>query len=271
MATLVCFHAHPDDEAIATGGLMALAADAGHRVVLVTATGGEHGEVADGFLDPGESLGERRAKELAAAARILGVARTVSLGYVDSGMMGTAENDLPSSFWRADVEDAAGRLAEILRDEAADVLTIYDEHGTYGHPDHIQVHRVGLRAGQLAETPAVFQATMNRDHMRRLMELARDAGELPEGLEGETPPDPQSFGVPESVITTALDVQRVIPRKKAALAAHASQVPPDSFFMTMSDDQFAQAFGHEWFVRVGAAPGTQEDLPLAGIGSASTS
>src|SRR5260370_35875906 len=98
MATLVCFHAHPDDEAIATGGLMALASDAGHRVVLVTATGGEHGEVAEGFLDAGESLGERRAKELAAAARILGVTRTVSLGYVDSGMMGSPGNELPSAF-----------------------------------------------------------------------------------------------------------------------------------------------------------------------------
>src|SRR5437868_3711540 len=98
MATLICFHAHPDDECIATGGVMAKAAEEGHRVVLVTATRGEHGEVADDFLPPGEKLWERRVKETAESARILGVARNEFLGYVDSGMMGTAENDLPNSF-----------------------------------------------------------------------------------------------------------------------------------------------------------------------------
>ena len=264
MATLVCFHAHPDDEAIATGGLMVLASDAGHRVVLVTATGGEHGEVADGVLDVGESLGERRAKELAAAARILGVSRTVSLGYVDSGMMGTPENDLASAFWQADVEEAAGRLAEVLRDEAADVLTIYDENGVYGHPDHIQVHRVGRRAAELAGTPLVYEATANRDQMRRFVELA---GEATEGSAGP-PLDPSAFGVPEARITTRLDVHRAVARKKEALAAHASQVPPESFFLTMSEEQFDRAFGDEWFVRVGAPEGSKEDFRLDGLSPA---
>src|SRR5258706_5197447 len=133
MPTLVCFHAHPDDEAIATGGVMAKAAHDGHRVVLVTATGGEHGEVAEGFLDPGESLGDRRLKELAEAASILGASRLEVLGYRDSGMMGTPENDEPGSFWQADVEEAAQKLATILKEEHADVLTIYDTNGVYGH------------------------------------------------------------------------------------------------------------------------------------------
>src|SRR6185436_922596 len=123
MATLVFFHAHPDDECIATGGTMAKASADGHRVVLVVATKGEHGEVADGFLDPGERLWERRVAETHRAAEILGAHRVEFLGYVDSGMVGTPENDLPGSFWTADVDEAGDRLAAILREEHADVLT----------------------------------------------------------------------------------------------------------------------------------------------------
>src|SRR5436309_684452 len=155
MATLVSFHAHPDDETIPTGGTLAKAAKDGHRVVLVFATKGEHGEVDEGFLEPGETLAERRVKETERSAEILGAQRVEFLGYVDSGMMGTPENDKPGSFWTADIEEAAERLATILRDENADVVTIYDDHGGYGHPDHIQVHRVGKRAAELANTPRV--------------------------------------------------------------------------------------------------------------------
>src|SRR5918998_6656610 len=104
MATLVTFHAHRDDESIATGGVMAKASDEGHRVVLVVATRGEHGEVAEGFLEDGEALWERRVRETQACAEILGVARVEFLDYVDSGMMGSPENDLPDSFWQADLE-----------------------------------------------------------------------------------------------------------------------------------------------------------------------
>jgi len=107
MATLVTFHAHPDDEAIGTGGVMAKAADDGHRVVLVVATRGEHGEVEEGFLESGEELWRRRDQETRACAEILGVARVEFLDYVDSGMIGTPENDLPGCFWQADVEEAA--------------------------------------------------------------------------------------------------------------------------------------------------------------------
>ncbi len=174
MATLVCFHAHPDDESIATAGLMALAARAGHRVVLVTATRGELGEIMPGVLEEGEQLGLRRCAELWASAETLGVERIELLGYGDSGMMGEPTNDAPWCFWQADVEAAARRLATILDDEAPDVLTVYDDHGGYGHPDHIQVHRVGMRAAELAGVGAVFQSTMNRDHLSRL--IAANAG-----------------------------------------------------------------------------------------------
>ena len=137
MATLVCFHAHPDDEAIATGGAMAKAAAEGHRVVLVVATRGEEGEVAPGVLGPGEPLGERRVAEVTAATAILGVHRLEFLGYRDSGMMGTPANDDPAAFWQADVDEAAGRLAALLDEERAAAVTTYDDHGVYGHPDHI--------------------------------------------------------------------------------------------------------------------------------------
>ena len=151
--TLVTFHAHPDDEVITTGGSMARAAADGHRVVLVLATGGELGEVAPGVLDEGEELAARRAIEVARAGEILGVARIAFLGYRDSGMAGEPTNTAPGAFAAAPVEEAAERLAAILREEDAEVLTIYDENGNYGHPDHIQVHRVGARAGELAGTP----------------------------------------------------------------------------------------------------------------------
>src|SRR5438067_9933734 len=115
MATIVFFHAHPDDEAIATGGTMAKLAAAGHRVVLVCATKGEHGEVPEGFLDPGEQLWQRREREIEAANRALGVARGEFLGYIDSGMMGTPENEAAGSFWQADIDEAAARLATLLK------------------------------------------------------------------------------------------------------------------------------------------------------------
>src|SRR5947207_9420035 len=218
MATLVCFHAHPDDECIATGGVMAKAAKDGHRVVLVVATKGENGEVPDGFLDDGEALWERRVKETEASAAILGAQRVEFLGYIDSWMMGTPENDKPGSFWTADVEEAAARLAAILDDERADVLTVYDEQGSYGHPDHIQVHRVGTRAAQLAGTPKVYQATINRDHIIR--GLRERAGDIPEGTEDfpdlENSPD---FGLPESVITGAVDVSDFLDHKRRAMQA----------------------------------------------------
>jgi len=271
MATLVCFHAHPDDEAIATGGAMAKAADQGHRVVLVTATRGEHGEVRPGVLAEGELLWERRLEELAAAARVLGVHRHEVLGYQDSGMSGTPENDHPASFWQADVDEAAGRLAAILAEESADVLTVYDDHGGYGHPDHIQVHRVGVRAAELAGTARVYEATMDADRMREMLERAARGEEGPESpvvamaremLAGPLP----EFGSPAAAITTRVDVTPWLDRKRNALALHASQVDPDSWFLALSPEGFAQAFGVENFIRRGAAPGLVEDDLLAGIG-----
>ena len=245
MRTLVCFHAHPDDEAIATGGTMAKAAADGHRVVLVLATKGENGEVAHGYLRPGEPLWERRVAETHAAAEILGVARVEFLGYLDSGMAGTPENDLPGSFWQADVEEAARRLAAILDEEQADVLTAYDENGVYGHPDHVQVNRVGLRAGRLAGTPKVYMNTVNRDEARRGIWEAQERGAP---IPGDIDPDDFNLGVAEERITTRVDVRAYVETKRRAMAAHGSQIPETSFFLSMSSEYFVQAFGWEWYI-----------------------
>lgn len=261
MATIVSFHAHPDDESIGTGGTLRRAADEGHRVVLVFATRGERGEPTPGVLRDGEALWERRMAETFESARLLGAQRVEFLGYVDSGMMGAPENDLPGSFWTADVEEAAGRLAEILVEEQADVLTCYDEHGGYGHPDHIQVHRVGLRAAELAGTPKVFQSTINRDHILRLAAEQQAQGPPPPELADVGVPDVAAdpgFGMPESVITCAVDVRPWIHRKRAAMRAHASQIGPDHFMLALPDDAFAAVFGTEWFIRAGEGPGITE-------------
>jgi len=254
MPTLVTFHAHPDDEAIATGGVMAKAAKEGMRVVLVVATRGEHAGVGLELLEPGETLAERRTKETHAAAEVLGVSRVEFLGYTDSGMMGTETNDEPGSFWSADVEEAAERLATILREEEADILTIYDEIGGYGHPDHIQVHRVGARAAELAGTPRVYENAINRDHfIRGAKFFAPEDSDIPD-FEG----DP-NFGITEDKITTAVDVTEFVELKRQAMAAHASQIGEQSFFLTMPHEAFTYGFGTEWYIRRNPPPETDRD------------
>lgn len=256
MGTLVCFHAHPDDESISTGGLMARAAAEGHRVVLVTATRGELGEIMPGVLEDGEQLGLRRSAELWASARSLGVQRVEVLGYVDSGMMGESTNDAAWCFWQADVEAAARRLATILDDERPDAFTIYDDHGGYGHPDHIQVHRVGVRAAEIAGIEAVFEATMNRDHLSRLLELRQDEGRpVPDGVSADGVPDalPDDMGSPESIITHVVDARAHVAAKRASMRCHPSQMAPDHFMLAMDDVAFEAAMGWEWFI--GSVPG----------------
>lgn len=255
MGTLVCLHAHPDDESIATGGTIARAVAEGHRVVLVLATNGDHGEVP-GDLAPGETLVDRRRAETTRSADVLGIHRVEWLGYADSGMTGWAQNDDPSSFLRAPLDEAAGRLAAILSEERADVLTCYDWHGGYGHPDHIRVHHVGHRAAEMAGTPRVFESTMNRDAFARLMAIARESG-MAAGPEDEFDPnapadDGNPFGSTEAEITHAVDVSGYVGVKRASIRCHASQITDSGFFARMPDEAFAMAFGTEWFIEPGA-------------------
>jgi LmbE family N-acetylglucosaminyl deacetylase len=246
VATGVILHAHPDDETIATGGTIAKAKRDGHRIVLVIATNGEEGEPVPGVLAEGEQLGERRVREAETAAALLGADRVAFLGYRDSGMMGEPTNDHPGSFWQADVHDAATKLAAILHEERADLLVTYDSHGVYGHPDHIQVHRVGVLAAEYAGVTNVFEATFSREFMRDVF------SELEE-IEPDTrdpdfePDDVDTFGLPEAELTHRVDVSDFVVLKRDALLRHESQISPDHPMAKMSIDVFARWSGVEWF------------------------
>jgi LmbE family N-acetylglucosaminyl deacetylase len=259
MGTIVSFHAHPDDESIGTGGTLALAADAGHRVVLVFATRGELGEPVPGVLEEGEQLTLRRTAEVYESAAVLGAHRVEFLGFTDSGMAGEATNDAPWCFAQADVEHAARRLAVVLEEERPDVLTTYDDIGGYGHPDHIQVHRVGLRAAELAGVPVVVQGTINRDLVREAMSRAAEMGvDAPDVPLDDTPPEGASaeegvtlavtFGKPQAELTHVVDVSSVVGRKRSSMLAHASQIGVDHFMASMPEEAFAFVFGSEWFL-----------------------
>jgi LmbE family N-acetylglucosaminyl deacetylase len=230
------------------GGTLARAAAEGHKVVVVTATDGAVGEVAEGFLAPGETLEARRSVELQRAAEILGIDRALQLGYRDSGMMDTADNADPGCFWQADLDEAAAKLAAILSEEGADVLTVYDSYGGYGHPDHIQVHRVGHAAARLAGIGRVYEASMNRDRIRALNEMGPDGDDGPRADDERF--DLDKIGFAESEITTAVDITGWLDAKRAAMAAHESQVAEDSWFLQLPPDVFIQAFATEWFRRV---------------------
>lgn len=259
MGTLVCFHAHPDDESMSTGGSIARASAEGHRVVIVIATDGDYGEVPQNLAE-GESLVDRRRAETMASAAALGVHRLAWLGYKDSGMTGWEQNHDPHSFFQAPLDEAAERLAEILREENADVLTVYDWHGNYGHPDHIKVHHVGHRAAELAEIERVFEATVNRDHILRIMELAREAG-APISEEEFDPnvgtDDGNPLGMSEAELTHAVDVSEFLHHKRESMRCHRSQITDTSFFLEMPEEAFAAAFGTEWFIKKGAEPGVR--------------
>ena len=246
MGTIVSFHAHPDDESIGSAGTLARAAAAGHRVVLVFATRGELGEPVPGVLAPGESLAVRRSAECYVSAAAIGAKRVEFLGYTDSGMMGEPSNEAPYCFWQADVEHAARRLAVILDEEEPDLLTTYDDNGGYGHPDHIQVHRVGRRAAELSAVPVVAQGTINRDWMTRGMRGM--AENPPEGWEPPPATQEPTFGKPESEITHRVDAVDFVDQKKASMRAHASQIPPDHFLIAMPDAMFAMGMGTEFYI-----------------------
>ncbi len=155
--TLMAVHAHPDDESIGTGGVLARYADEGIRTVLVTCTGGEVGEIGDPTLATPDNLAEIRERELRAACEILGVAHLELLGYRDSGMVGTADNERPDAFARADLDAAAGRLVALIRRYRPQVLVTYDENGFYGHPDHVNANRITVRAFARAGDPAAYR------------------------------------------------------------------------------------------------------------------
>jgi LmbE family N-acetylglucosaminyl deacetylase len=248
----VSFHAHPDDEALLTGGTLARVCAEGHRVVLVVATAGEAG-LAEPTRDVA-GLGGVRLAELAASARALGCARVECLGYGDSGSDGSLR---PGTFSAVDTHEPAARLARILIEESADVLTVYDRAGGYGHPDHVAVHHVGHAAARLAGTPVVLEATVDRDALLRVIVWGRRL-RLPVRMR------PDAYTA-RSDLTHRIDVRRHLPAKRAALAAHASQASGGGSVRTLKlllrlpRPLFALLLGQEWFVEVGRPRG-----PLCG-------
>lgn len=262
MTTTVFFHAHPDDEGSATAGSMILTSRAGHRVVLVYATHGEHGTLPPDLPD-GVTLSEHRREEALASAAITGTARVEWLGYADSGMSGWEQNAHETSFHSADLDEAAGRLATILDEEDADVLVGYDWHGGYGHPDHVKVHHVAHRAAELAtRRPRLLESTMNRDFLRAQIAMAAEVGIDP-GMDPDAPMDDGNpMGLPEAEIHHQVDVSEVIELKRAALACHASQEDVQ-WMLGMPQEMYAIAFGLEHYAEPGAPEGMVQALPFA--------
>ena len=266
--TILLVHAHPDDEASTTGGVIARYAAAGVRVVLVTCTNGELGDSPTGHTpdDDGHDTAAvvvHRLAELDASCALLGVSRLVLLGYHDSGMMGWAQNDAPGSFWSTPLAESSAKLLEVLEEERPDVVITYDENGFYGHPDHIQANRITRAALESATfSPKLYYATIPLSGFARFSEVLAEHGVQPPQEEEEVPSE---LGVSDDQIGAIIDVQDFVGVKRAALAAHASQTA-QSFFLTIPEAAFNELFGTEWFVSVTPATDQQviEDDLLAG-------
>jgi LmbE family N-acetylglucosaminyl deacetylase len=264
--TFLAVHAHPDDEASSSGGLYRLLADQGVRTVLVTCTNGECGDAPDGAKPDadhhdGDEVAAIRAIELNNAVKILGIDRLVRLGYRDSGMKGWPQNEDPESFWATPVDVAAAKLAEVLMEERPQVIMTYNEHGFYGHPDHIQANRITLAAlGMIDYEPTLyFNAIPDSvfvEWRKRWEQEDRERAEADaaKGIvrEPEIPdPDEEEFhmGTPDDEISATIDIGTVNGAKFDALEAHISQIG-DSFWMKMGRDRFIETMRTEWFVRV---------------------
>jgi len=274
--TLVVFHAHPDDEALLTAGTMARAAAEGHRVVLVVATDGALGLTDETeFGAAGDALAATRSRELAASARVLGVARTVELGHADSGSGPEVWPDPPGGrrFVRVPVDEAASALADVLVEEGADVLTTYDPSGGYGHRDHVRVHEVGARAAELARERGlpvrVLWATVPRDLICRAIDLVARLYRFPPEF------DRRSFDRAFSAkadITHRIPVRRYAGAKRAAMRAHASQAADGGggdrtlgMLVRIPRPLYDLVFGREWFVDPEAPAGTSRTDVFEGL------
>jgi LmbE family N-acetylglucosaminyl deacetylase len=271
--TLMAVHAHPDDEATTTGGVLARYAAEGVTTVLVTCTDGRCGDGAVGVKpgepghDPDAVVATRRG-ELEASCAALKVSHLELLGYGDSGMMGWATNDAPGAFWNTPVPEAAEQLAELIRRYQPDVVVTYDENGFYGHPDHIQAHRVTMAAVALAGIARkVYWTTMPYSAMEEFDRRVRELGvEVPEP-EPEASAEPRpKLGLPDDEVTTWVDTRAFGAQKFDALASHGSQTE-DMFFLKMGKERFTELMGMETFVRVQDSTGAAlpEDDLFAGL------
>ena len=265
--TLMAVHAHPDDEVLSTGGVLARAAAEGFRTVLVTCTNGEQGDGPGGIKPdaPGHdeaAVRELRLQELAESVALLGISDVELLGYSDSGMVGWAANERPEAFANIPLEESAGRLAELMERYRPDVVVTYDENGNYGHPDHIQANRITVAAIEKTGIPAKFYYTaIARGAALDLFAYLRETGVDLGGFEPS-----EDFGTPDELITTVVDVSSHVVGKRKALEAHASQ-GENIFMLRMPEEGQQRMFGRESFIRQFSkvpVPDLEDDL-FAGL------
>jgi N-acetyl-1-D-myo-inositol-2-amino-2-deoxy-alpha-D-glucopyranoside deacetylase len=244
--SLLLVHAHPDDESIFTGATIAKYVAEGARVTLVTCTLGELGEIIPPdlrHLFPDE-LGQHRIVELDRACAALGVTDHRFLGgagrWRDSGMMGLPDNDDPRCFWRANADEAAAALAEVIREVAADVIVTYDANGFYGHPDHIQAHRVARRAFEMTGAAGKFYTiAMPRSVLAAAQELPGDSWFLRN--------TDLTHSVPDDQVTTAIDAAKYLEAKLAAMRAHETQITVDGEYFALSNELGQRVLGTEYY------------------------
>jgi LmbE family N-acetylglucosaminyl deacetylase len=259
LATMVCVHAHPDDEAFFGAGATVHYAALGHRVVLITCTGGQLGFDAAGRSGDQEGHDERqtratRASELQRSAEILGFERVVTLGYDDSGMMGWPQNKNPHAFMNADVDAVARTIACIFDEEGAAIVVTYDENGFYGHPDHIQANVVTRRAIELSKSvERLYYSVVPEGIMTSLVDQA-----TAQGLSMPAWVLDASLHVKDDLVATTLDASEYIRTKHDAMAAHATQIDNEDL-VEMNDELFSLLFSTEYYQRAWARHDTADD------------
>jgi N-acetyl-1-D-myo-inositol-2-amino-2-deoxy-alpha-D-glucopyranoside deacetylase len=281
---MLLVHAHPDDETIGTGATMAKYAADGAHVTLITCTLGEEGEVLVGDLahlasDRSDALGTHRIEELDAACEALGVKDHRFLGgpgrWRDSGMMGTPQNERPDVFWQANLDEATRELVAVVREVRPQVVVTYDEKGGYGHPDHIQAHRVAVQAFEKAGDPSYAPEVGEPWAPSRLYYTAFPKSVLQAGIDhlkesgndnffGADSADDLPFGNPDEDVTTEIDARDHLEAKVAAMRAHATQIELDGPFFALSNNIGQKAMGIEYFILVrgarDASTGRESDL-----------
>jgi len=286
---LLLVHAHPDDETIGTGATMAKYAAEGAHVCLVSCTLGEEGEIllpdiSHRAADADDTLGAHRLEELTAAMAALGVVDHRRLGgdgrFRDSGMIGTPANERPDCFWRADLLTAAEYLVAIIREVRPQVMITYDDFGGYGHPDHIQAHRVATYAAALAAAPSfrpdlgtewvidkTYWTAFPRSVIAAGIEAMRESGLANDFTEMDV--DAAPFACDDELITAEIDAADRLEQKMAAMRAHASQIDVEGPFFALSNNLGSRAMGVEYFRLVAGdgapGPGGREDDLFAGI------
>ena len=266
---ILLVHAHPDDETINNGATMALYAALGAQVTLITCTRGEEGEVLTPELthlasSETDSLGEHREIELTNAMKALGVTdfRFLAEGegkYRDSGMMGTEPNNRPDVFWQADLEEASDYLVKVIEEVKPHILITYDEIGGYGHPDHIQAHRVAMRASEKSkwQIQKIYWNTMPKSVLAESMAKMKELGS---DFFGADNVDDLPFAKEDSFVTSLIDGNSYVDAKMAAMKAHHTQIALDGPFFALSNNLGLQVWGHEYYTLVKGEKGAPFDV-----------